>query len=64
MIDAALAVAVLDVGGHLIVFRREDGAGFARFDIVHGTAWRAYIQDLYPRVSDGYMDNASSVPLE
>ena len=25
---ASLAVAVLDAGGHLIAFKREDGAGF------------------------------------
>jgi uncharacterized protein GlcG (DUF336 family) len=38
---APLAVAVLDVGGHLIAFKREDGAGFARFDIAYGKAWGA-----------------------
>jgi uncharacterized protein GlcG (DUF336 family) len=38
---AALAVAVLDAGGHLIAFKREDGAGFARFDIAYGKAWGA-----------------------
>jgi uncharacterized protein GlcG (DUF336 family) len=36
---APLAVAVLDAGGHLIAFKREDGAGFARFNIVYGKAW-------------------------
>ena len=36
---APLAVAVLDAGGHLIAFKREDGAGFARFDIAYGKAW-------------------------
>ena len=36
---APLAVAVLDAGGHLIAFKREDGAGFARFDIAFGKAW-------------------------
>ena len=30
---APLAVAVLDAGGHLIVFKREDRAGILRFDI-------------------------------
>ena len=35
---APLAVAVLDAGGHLIAFKREDGAGFARFDIAYGKA--------------------------
>lgn len=38
---APLAVAVLDSGGHLIAFKREDGAGFARFDIAYGKAWGA-----------------------
>src|SRR4029434_2505775 len=38
---APLAVAVLDIGGHLIAFKREDGAGFARFDIALGEAWGA-----------------------
>jgi uncharacterized protein GlcG (DUF336 family) len=38
---APLAVAVLDIGGHLIAFKREDGAGFARFDIAFGKAWGA-----------------------
>jgi len=38
---APLAVAVLDPGGHLIAFKREDGAGFARFDIAYGKAWGA-----------------------
>ena len=38
---APLAVAVLDAGGHLIAFKREDGAGFARFNIAYGKAWGA-----------------------
>jgi len=38
---APLAVAVLDAGGHVIAFKREDGAGFARFDIAYGKAWGA-----------------------
>lgn len=36
---APLGVAVLDAGGHLVAFHREDGAGFARFDIAFGKAW-------------------------
>ena len=36
-----LAVAVLDSGGHLIAFQREDKAGFLRFDIAYGKAWGA-----------------------
>lgn len=38
---APLAVAVLDMGGNLIAFKREDGAGFLRFDIAYGKAWGA-----------------------
>jgi uncharacterized protein GlcG (DUF336 family) len=33
-----LAVAVLDVGGHLVAFKREDGSGVMRFDIAFGKA--------------------------
>ena len=38
---APLAIAVLDAGGHLITFKREDGAGIIRFDIAFGKAWGA-----------------------
>ena len=36
---APLVVAVLDAGGHLTNFKREDGAGILRFDIAFGKAW-------------------------
>ncbi len=36
-----LAVAVLDAGGHLVAFKREDGCGVLRFDIAFGKAWAA-----------------------
>ncbi len=36
---APLVVAVLDAGGHLVAYQREDGAGIARFDIAFGKAW-------------------------
>lgn len=36
---APLSIAVLDAGGHLVAFKREDGATFARFDIAFGKAW-------------------------
>jgi uncharacterized protein GlcG (DUF336 family) len=36
---APLAVALLDAGGHLIVYKREDGAGIVRFDIAFAKAW-------------------------
>jgi uncharacterized protein GlcG (DUF336 family) len=33
-----LSVAVLDAGGHVIAFQRQDGASFARLQIAHGKA--------------------------
>jgi len=36
-----LAVAVLDAGGQLVCFKREDGCGVLRFDIALGKAWGA-----------------------
>ena len=36
-----LAVTVLDAGGQLVSFRREDGCGVLRFDIAMGKAWGA-----------------------
>ncbi len=52
IIDAALAarraegllplvVAVLDAGGNLVAYKREDGSGVLRFDIAFGKAWAA-----------------------
>jgi uncharacterized protein GlcG (DUF336 family) len=38
---AALSVAVLDAGGHLVAFKREDKSGILRFDIAFGKAWGA-----------------------
>lgn len=39
--SAPLVVAVLDAGGHLVAFKREDRAGIMRFDIAFGKAWGA-----------------------
>lgn len=36
-----LCVAVLDSGGHLIAFEREDGVPNRRFDVAHGKAYGA-----------------------
>ena len=36
-----LAVVVLDAGGNLVSFQREDGCGPLRFDIAFGQAWGA-----------------------
>ena len=33
-----LAVIALDVGGHVVAFKREDGCGNLRFDIARGKA--------------------------
>ena len=38
---APLSVAVLDSGGHLVAFKREDTSGILRFDIAFGKAWGA-----------------------
>lgn len=38
---APLTVAVLDAGGHLVCFKREDRSGLLRFDIAYGKAWGA-----------------------
>lgn len=34
-----MAVAVLDPGGHLVAFKREDGAGIVRYEIAFAKAW-------------------------
>jgi uncharacterized protein GlcG (DUF336 family) len=36
-----LSCAVLDAGGHLVAFKREDKSGILRFDIAFGKAWGA-----------------------
>ena len=36
-----LTVAVLDAGGHLVAFKRQDRSGILRPDIAHGKAWGA-----------------------
>jgi len=38
---APLSIAVLDAGGHLVAFKREDKSGILRFDIAFGKAWGA-----------------------
>jgi uncharacterized protein GlcG (DUF336 family) len=56
---APLAVAVLDAGGHLKAFAREDGAGIVRPQIAVGKAWGALgmgfgSRTLARRVADGH----------
>lgn len=36
---APMAFAVLDAGGHLVAFKREDGLAFLRCEIAQGKAW-------------------------
>jgi uncharacterized protein GlcG (DUF336 family) len=38
---APLTVAVLDAGGHMVAFKREDKSGILRYDIAYGKAWGA-----------------------
>ena len=38
---APMTVAVLDAGGHLVAFKREDKSGILRYDIAVGKAWGA-----------------------
>jgi uncharacterized protein GlcG (DUF336 family) len=39
--SAPMTVAVLDAGGHLVAFKREDKSGILRYDIAYGKAWGA-----------------------
>ncbi len=45
-----LAVAVLDSGGNLVAFKREDGCGALRYDIAFGKAWAALGMGIPTRV--------------
>ena len=45
-----LAVAVLDAGGQLVAFKREDGCGVLRYDIAFGKAWAALGMGLSTRL--------------
>jgi uncharacterized protein GlcG (DUF336 family) len=38
---APMTVAVLDAGGHLVAFKREDRSGILRYEIAYGKAWGA-----------------------
>src|SRR5882757_4294989 len=40
-----MTVAVLDAGGDLIAFKREDGTGIRRYDIVIGKAYGALVMN-------------------
>ena len=71
-----LAVVVLDAGGHLKAFEREDGASFYRFRVAHGKAHGAIGMGIGSRalharaeaqsyfvLSLAALENASVVPV-
>ncbi len=45
-----LAVAVIDGGGNLVAFKREDGCGVLRYDVAFGKAWAALGMGMSTRV--------------
>lgn len=50
---APLAVVVLDAGGHLKAFERQDGASFGRFEVGHGKAYGAIALGIGSRALNG-----------
>jgi uncharacterized protein GlcG (DUF336 family) len=52
-----LAVVVLDAGGHLVAFKREDGCGVMRFDVAFGKAWAALGMGMSTRLIRDRMAN-------
>ena len=71
LVDAALAegrrlalkplsVAVLDPGGHVVAFKREDNSGIIRFDIAFGKAWATLGMGLGGRT---LADRATKAPV-
>src|SRR5262249_23046344 len=50
---APLTVAVLDAGGYLVAFKREDKSGILRFDISLGKGWGALGRGFGPRTLAG-----------
>lgn len=65
-----MAVAVLDPGGRLKAFEREDGCSFGRFEIAHGKAHGALAMGLGSRAlqnraeSQGYFIDAACSALD
>ena len=43
--DAAAVIAVIDAGGDLIAFKREDHTGIRRYDIAYGKAFAALVMN-------------------
>ena len=52
-----LAVAVLDAGGQLVAFQREDGCGILRYDIAFGKAWAALGMGMSTRLNRDRLAN-------
>jgi uncharacterized protein GlcG (DUF336 family) len=52
-----LAVAVLDGGGNLVAFKREDGCGVLRYDVAVGKAWAALGMGMSTRLIRDRMAN-------
>jgi uncharacterized protein GlcG (DUF336 family) len=55
-----LTVAVLDAGGHLVAFKREDKSGIMRFDIAFGKAWGALGMGVGTRSLAGRLPGAAN----
>ncbi|MEM1018911.1 MAG: heme-binding protein [Sphingomonadales bacterium] len=54
-----LGISILDAGGHLIAFQREDGASFLRLGISQAKAWTALALQMPSRA---YADMAKERP--
>lgn len=54
-----LSVAVLDAGGHLLAFEREDGASPGRFEIARGKAYGAVMLGMPGSVQMARADSQS-----
>lgn len=57
-----LAVAVLDAGGNLVAFKREDGCGVLRFDIAVGISGDASDKDEYCAITAIHAAGFASEP--
>src|SRR4030081_4105849 len=53
-----LTIAVLDAGGHLVAFKRQDRSGILRPDIAQGKAWGALGMGLGGRSLHGRSERA------
>ena len=53
-----MTIAVLDSGGDLIAFKREDGTGIRRFDVVMGKAFGSLVMNRPSRAIGKIADNA------